>query len=68
MPALALKTAYRLLNHRDVSINIPESHLQTLGTTLKSQLPVPATLNVLNPVLKHLKDCFAALIFRHFDI
>lgn len=72
MPALALKTEYRLLNHRGVSINISASHLQirvqTLETTLKSQLPVPATPNVLKPVFKHLKDRFAALIFRHFDI
>ena len=72
MPALALKTEYRLLNHRGVSINISESHLQIqvqmLETTLKSQLPVPATPNVLKPVFKRLNDCFAALIFRHFDI
>lgn len=42
--------------------------VQTPETTLKSQLPVPAAPNVLKPVFKHLKDCFAALIFRHFDI
>lgn len=52
MLALPLKTEYRL-SHRGVSINISESHLeirvQNLETALKSQLPVPATPNVLKP-------------------
>lgn len=70
MPALALKTEYRLLNHRGVSINISESHLQiqvqTLETTLKPQLPVPATPNVLKPVFKGFEGLFCSSDIQAF--